>query len=327
MTMNLRARLARGLAVALCLAMPVASLAQAWPSKPIRLIMPFPGSSSVDVVARLVAQKMSESLGQPVVVEPRPGANGMIGSDVVAKSAPDGYTLQIATPSTHVTSLFLSKNVPYDPVKDFTPITAAVEPATCLAVYSDLPVKNVAELVEYAKRNPGRLSYSSSGIGSVFHMTGEIFNQAAGTNLLHVPYRGAAAALIDLIAGRVPVAFVAVGDALPQARAGKLRILAVLEASRYAGLPDVPTVGETLPGFKKPPSWFGFFGPAGLPPALVARVHAEIIKALNAPDVRARLGDGAMIVIGNTPENLAAMLKNGIDVYGRLIKAAGILPE
>ena len=325
--MNLRARLARGLAVALCLAMPVASLAQAWPSKPIRLIMPFPGSSSVDVVARLVAQKMSESLGQPVVVEPRPGANGMIGSDVVAKSAPDGYTLQIATPSTHVTSLFLSKNVPYDPVKDFTPITAAVEPATCLAVYSDLPVKNVAELVEYAKRNPGRLSYSSSGIGSVFHMTGEIFNQAAGTNLLHVPYRGAAAALIDLIAGRVPVAFVAVGDALPQARAGKLRILAVLEASRYAGLPDVPTVGETLPGFQKPVSWFGFFGPAGLPPALVARVHAEIIKALNAPDVRARLGDGAMIVIGNTPENFAAMLKSGIDVYGRLIKAAGIQPE
>ena len=325
--MNLRARLARGLAVALCLAMPVASLAQAWPSKPIRLIMPFPGSSSVDVVARLVAQKMSESLGQPVVVEPRPGANGMIGSDVVAKSAPDGYTLQIATPSTHVTSLFLSKNVPYDPVKDFTPITAAVEPATCLAVYSDLPVKNVAELVEYAKRNPGRLSYSSSGIGSVFHMTGEIFNQAAGTNLLHVPYRGAAAALIDLIAGRVPVAFVAVGDALPQARAGKLRILAVLEASRYAGLPDVPTVGETLPGFQKPASWFGFFGPAGLPPALVARVHAEIIKALNAPDVRARLGDGAMIVIGNTPEKFAAMLKNGIDVYGRLIKAAGIQPE
>ena len=140
-------------------------------------------------------------------------------------------------------------------------------------------------------------------------------------------FSGAAAALIDLITGRVPVAFVAVGDALPQTRAGKLRILAVLESSRYAGLPDVPTVGETLPGFQKPVSWFGFFGPAGLPPAVVARVHAEIIKALNAPDVRARLGDGAMIVIGNTPEKFAAMLKNGIDVYGRLIKTAGIQPE
>lgn len=312
---------------AFILAAPSVALAQSWPSRPIRMIMPFPGGSAVDLVARQVAQKMSESLGQPVIVENRPGANGMIGTDIVAKAAPDGYTLQIATPSTHVTSIFLSKNVPYDPLRDFTPITAAVEPATCLALSTSIPAKTVGEFLEFVKRNPGQLSYSSSGVGSVFHMTGEIFNQVAGTQIVHVPYKGSAQALLDLIAGRVPVAFVAVGDALPHARAGKLKIIAVLESVRYAGLPDVPTLGEALPGFQKPGSWFGFFGPAGLPQPLLARINAEMVRALNAPDVRARLDENAMIVIANTPEQFAAMVKNGIDVYGKLIKAAGIQPE
>ena len=307
-------------------ASPVAS-AQSWPSRPIRMIMPFPGGSAVDLVARQVAQKMSESLGQPVIVENRPGANGMIGTDIVAKAAPDGYTLQIATPSTHVTSIFLSKNVPYDPLKDFTPITAAVEPATCLALNPSIPAQTVSEFLEFVRRNPGQLSYSSSGVGSVFHMTGEIFNQVAGTQIVHVPYKGSAQALLDLIAGRVPVAFVAVGDALQHARAGKLKIIAVLESARYAGLPDVPTVGEALPGFQKPGSWFGFFGPAGLPRPLLARINAEMVRALDAPDVRARLDENAMIVIANTPAQFAAMVKNGIEVYGKLIKAAGIQPE
>lgn len=313
--------------VAFCITAPPLALAQTWPSKPIRMIVPFPGGTAVDLVARQVAQRMGESLGQPVFVENRAGANGMIGSNVVAKAAPDGYTLQIATPSTHVTSLFLSKNVPYDPVKDFTAITAAVEPATCIAVHPSIPAKTVRELVEYAKRNPGLLSYSSSGIGSVFHMTGEIFNQVAGTNMVHVPYQGSAPALIDLIAGRVPVAFVAVGDVLQHARGGRLRIITVLESARFAGLPEVPSLGETLPGFRKPGSWFGFLGPAGLPQPVLIRLNAEIVKALNAPELRARLDEGAMTVIANTPEQFAAMVKSGIDVYGRLIKAAGIEPE
>jgi len=302
--------------------------AQAYPVKAIRVILPFSsGGASLDTVVRLLSAKMSENLAQPVIVENRPGANGTIGSQQVARLPADGYSLLFTSTSTHVTAVFLSKSLPYDPVKDFTPISAVVEPVTSIAVHPALPVNSVRELIDYARANPGKLSYSSSGIGSVFHLTGELFKQSAAIDMVHVPYKVNQQALADAVSGRISVLLNAALVTLPQAKAGKLRLLAVMEGRRFAGLPDIPTIGESLQGFEKPSSWFGYFGPAGLPPAIVARLHAEIVKSLEAPDVRARLEESGMALIGNTPEQFAALIKRGFDVYGRAVKLAGVVPE
>ena len=306
---------------------PVAAQAQAWPARPVRIVVPFPAGSALDLLARMVAPRMQEAYGQPVVVENRVGANGMIATEMVAHSPADGYLIQVGTSGTHVTSIFLNKNVPYDPVKDFTPITAAVEPATCVVVNPSLAVHSVRELIEYAKRNPGKLSYGSSGVGSVFHLAGELFNQTAGVELVHVPYKGVAPAMTDVVAGQILVNFTSVADAMTNIRAGKVRVLAVLESKRYPGLPDVPTVTETLSGFQKPATWFGFLGPAGLPQPILARLNGEIVKAITAPDARAKLERMGMNVIANSPEQFAALIKSGIEQYGRIVKSAGIQPE
>lgn len=306
---------------------PVAARAQAWPARPVRIVVPFPAGSALDLVARMVAPRMQEAYGQPVVVENRVGANGMIGSEMVARSPPDGYTIQIGTPGTHVTSIFLNKNVPYDPVKDFTPIAAAVEPATCVVVNPSLAVHSIRELIDYAKRNPGKLSYGTSGIGSVFHLAGVLFNQTAGVDLVHVPYKGVAPAMTDVVAGRILVNFTSVADAMPHIKAGKARMLAVLEPKRYPGLPEVPTVTETLSAFQKPATWFGFLGPAGLPQPILARLNGEIVKAITASDSRARLEGMGLNVIANTPEQFAALIRSGIEQYGRIVRSAGIQPE
>ena len=305
-----------------------AAHAQTYPSKPIHLVIPFSsGGASLDTVARLIGTRMSEGLSQPIIVDNRPGANGMIGSQSVARTAADGYTLLFTSTSTHVTAVFLSKSLPYDPVKDFTPISAAVEPVTVIAVHPSVPAQTVAQLMEYAKKNPGKLSYSSSGIGSVFHLTGELLKQAAGIDMVHVPYKVNQQSVTDAVSGRIDVLLNTVLIALPQTKAGKLRMLAVMEGRRFSGLSDVPTIGETLKGFEKPSSWFGYFGPAGLPPPIVARLHGEIVKALGHPEVRARLEEVGMSVIGNTPEEFALLMKRGFDVYGRAVKLAGVEPE
>ena len=306
---------------------PVAAQAQAWPARPVRIVVPFSAGSALDLLARMVAPRMQEAYGQPVVVENRVGANGMIGTEMVAHAPPDGYLIQVGTSGTHVTSIFLNKNVPYDPVKDFTPITAAVEPATCVVVNPSLAVNSIRELIEYARRNPGKLSYGSSGIGSVFHLAGELFNQTAGVELVHVPYKGVAPAMTDVVAGQILVNFTAVADAMTNTRAGKVRMLAVLESKRYPGLPEVPTVTETLSGFQKPATWFGFLGPAGLPQPILARMNADIVKAITASDARAKLEGMGMNVIANTPEQFAALIRSGIEQYGRIVKSAGIQPE
>ena len=196
-----------------------------------------------------------------------------------------------------------------------------------MTINPSLPVNSVAELIEYAKKNPGKLNYSSPGVGAVFHMSGELFKLGAGVDIVHVPYKGAAPALAGVIAGEVSIGFNSLGSVLPHLRSGKVKVLAVLEAKRYPGLPDVPSIGETLPGFQKPASWFGLFGPAGLPPQTLARLHDELVASLRDPDVRSKIDDLAMAVIANTPEEFSAMIKSGIDQYGRLIKAAGIQPE
>jgi tripartite-type tricarboxylate transporter receptor subunit TctC len=289
--------------------------------------VPFPPGPALDLVARLVGGKLGDALGQSVVIDNRTGANGTIGSNAVARAAPDGYTLLAATAGTHVTAVHLMKNLPYDPMKDFTPLIAAVEPATCLVVNSAVPVNSVEELIAYAKARPDELSYGSSGVGSVFQMMGELFNQTAGVRIKHVPYRGVAPAMQDVVAGHIPMVFISVSNALPAMQSGRVKILAVLEPTRYARLPDVRSMTEIVPAFRKPSSWFGFLGPAGLPREIVTRLNAEMGKALVAPDVTSKLDDNGMAVIGGTPEQFAALMQDGIARYGAIIKAAGIQAE
>lgn len=299
--------------------------AQSWPkAKPIVMVVPFPPGPALDFVTRLLSAKVSAAIGQTIVVENRTGANGTLGSNMVARAAPDGYTLLAATAGTHVTAVHLMKHLPYDPVKDFTPIIAAVEPATCLVVNKSLGINSVQELIAYAKAHPGKLSYGSSGVGSVFQMMGELFNQTAGVKITHVPYRGVAPAMQDVMAGNIPMVFISVSNAIAGVQQGRVKILAVLEPHRYAKLPNVPSMSEILPGFRKPSSWFGFFGPAGMPKPIVTRLNTEFNKALDAPDVRAKLEATDFTVIGGTPEQFAALLKDGIKRYGEIIKAAGI---
>jgi tripartite-type tricarboxylate transporter receptor subunit TctC len=310
------------------LAASLPASAQTWPSaKPITIVVPVPPGPSVDMIARLVAAKLQIALGQTVIVDNRSGANGMIGSAVVAHAAPDGYTLLAATPASHVTAVHLMKNLPVDPVKDFTPLMAAVEPVTALVVNADLPVNSVQELIAYAKANPGKLSYGSSGIGSVFHLTGELFNRTAGVNIVHVPYRGVSQPMQDVAAGQIQLLHISLSSARGALASGKAKVLAILEPHRYAKMPDVPSITEILPAFRKPSTWFGFFGPAHMPPEIVARLSTEMRKAINAPDVREKLEAQDLIIIADKPEEFAALQKEGIEQFGEIIKAAGIKPQ
>jgi len=304
------------------------AVAQTWPAaRPVTMVVPFPPGPALDLVARLVGGKISDALGQTVVVENRSGANGTIGSSLVARATPDGYTLLAATAGTHVTAVHLMKHLPYDPLKDFAPIVAAVEPVTCLAVHSAVPVDTVEELIAYARSHPDELSYGSSGLGSVFHMMGELFNQTAGVRIKHVPYRGVAPAMQDVISGHIPMVFISVSNAIPAMQTGRVKILAVLEPTRYPKLSQVRSMSEIVSAFQKPSSWFGFFGPAGLPREIVTRLNIEMVKSLNASDVRGKLEDNGMTVIGGTPEQFGALVQDGIVRYGAIIKATGIQAE
>jgi len=314
--------------LALLLTAALATPAAAQPvGKPITIVVPFPPGPALDLVARLTGAKLAEALGQPVVVENRTGANGTLGANAVARAAPDGHTLLFTTASTHVTAVHLMKSLPYDPVKDFTPIVAAVEPVTCLIVNGALPVNSVGELVAYAKARPGALSYGSSGVGSVFHLMGELFNQTAGVQINHVPYRGVAPALQDVIAGHIPMAFLSISNVLALGDNGSVKILAVLEPARFARRADIPSMSEAIPAFRKPSSWFGVLGPAGLPAPTAARFNGEIVRALGAADMKAKLDENGMAVIGGMPEDFRSLIVDGIARYGAIIKAAGIKPE
>ena len=316
-----------GIAVLALAAIPVIAFAQTFPNKAIRLVVPFPPASGLDTMGRLVALKLTDALGQGVVVENRAGANGMIGSELVARSSPDGYTLLTGTSSTHASSPFSIKNLSYDPVKDFTPITTGVTTTIVLAAATSLPVNSVKELLEYSKKNPGKLTYSSSGTGGALHMVGEMFKASFNIDILHVPYKGSAPAIAALTAGEVALAFNGTSESLALARAGKIKILAVAESKRYLHLPDVPALAEVLPNYERPPGWFGFFGPTGMQQPLVSRLNSEIVRALNTPDVYAKLDQIGLSVIGNTPTEFAALLKRSIELYSQAAKLAGVKPE
>jgi tripartite-type tricarboxylate transporter receptor subunit TctC len=309
----------------LTLALPAVH-AQPYPSRPIKIVVPYPPGAATDTTARAVAQKMSESIGQQVLVENRPGASGNIGSDFVAKQPPDGYTFLMATDASHGTNVHLSKNFPYDPIKDFAPITLAAGNIIVLAAHPSVPARTMSELIDHLRKNPGKLAFASSGNGSPHHLAGEMLKQLAKVDMVHVPYKGGGVAVTDLLGGQIPLMFSSLVTVAQHIKSGKVRALGVVESTRYAGLPDVPTIGETVPGFELS-SWLAFFGPAGMPQPIVARLNSEIVKALNAPDVKSKLEPAGLVVIGSTPEQLAAMVKTEVEKRGRLVKSAGITAD
>jgi tripartite-type tricarboxylate transporter receptor subunit TctC len=313
--------------LAAVLAFPLIALAQAWPSKPIRLVVPYPPGGSTDLLARTMGQKVGEALGQQVIVDNRAGAGGMLGSEIVARAAPDGYTILLGTGATHGLTLLLSKAIPYDPVKDFTPITAAVEVPIILCVSLQVPASTAKELVDYAKKNPGKLAYGSSGTGSPHHLSGELLRQVAGIDIIHVPYKGAAPAVQDLIGSQIPMVFTTLSTALPHIKGGKIRAIGFVEAKRQPSVPEIPTIGESVAGYVMPASWLGFFAPAGLPEPILRRLNAEIVKAVQSPDVRAKLEAAGMPVVGTGSDEFAKMVKDDIETFRRIVNAAGIKPE
>ncbi len=317
--MSVKASFAAGL-----LLVASAAIAQPYPFKPIRIISPYAPGGSTDIVARLVAPKMSNSLGQPVVVENRAGAGGTIGAAAVAHAVPDGYTLLITSSAILSSIVFSSRNAAYDPLKDFTAITAAVTQPGIMLVNTAFVAGSFEELIKYGKMNPGKLSYGTTGVGSSFHFMGEIVKLAAGVSMVHVPYKGGAQAAQAVAAGEVPVALLSNNSGMAAVRTGRARAVAILGEKRVAELPNVPAIAEALPGVERPADWLGFYGPAGMNASLLARVHAEIVKALNAPDVIKGLSAGGMEVFGNMPEEFAALMKRDLELYRRMVPLVGI---
>jgi tripartite-type tricarboxylate transporter receptor subunit TctC len=303
------------------------SQAPAYPAKPVRVVVPFAPGGVFSLLPRLMGARFQEATGQPFVVESRPGANGFIGSEVVARSAPDGYTIVLATHSTHVLSVYLYKDVPFDPVRDFTPLSAAAEPTQCLLVHSGLPFKTVSDLISFGRKNPGKLSYGSSGTGGGLHLMGVMFGLASGVEMVHVPYKGSAQAMQDVVGGNIEMAFGATANCQAAAATGRARLLAVMEQSRNRHFPSVPTMAESLPSYQKPPGFYGYFGPANLPPAILRRLGTELVRAVKAPEVSEKLDELSTIVIGNTPEEFAVMQKEALVTYATVIKLAGLKPE
>jgi tripartite-type tricarboxylate transporter receptor subunit TctC len=294
--------------------------APAFPNKPLKMVVTFPSGGAPDILARLFADKAQ--LGQPVVVENVPGAGGNIGADRVAKSAPDGHTLVMGTVGTHAINGAMYSKMPYDMVKDFVPVAHIASTPNLLVVNNDLPVKTVAELVAYMKANPNKLSFGSPGVGTSVHVSGELFKSLTGTQMQHVPYKGRQFAIPDLVGGQIQLMFDNMPSALPMAKDGKIRALAVTSARRAAAAPDVPTVAETVPGFEAT-SWFAVFAPAGTPPALVQRLNAELQRVFKLPDVLDRLKTLGLDPTVGSPEELARLQASEITKWAKVVKDSG----
>ncbi|HYC48121.1 MAG TPA: tripartite tricarboxylate transporter substrate binding protein [Burkholderiales bacterium] len=315
--------IACGVAAALLAAHTGGAIAQAYPTKPVRMIVPFPAGGATDIVGRLIAQKLTESWGQQVIVDNRGGAGGTIGSDAAAKSAPDGYTMIVGTSSTHAIAPSLYTKLAYDPVRDFAPVTLIANATILLAVHPSLPAKNVKELIGLARKQPNALSFASSGNGGISHLVGEHFKSLAGIQMLHVPYKGDTPALADLVGGQVHLMFGTAVSFLPHVKAGRLNALAVTNAKRSPIAPNAPTVAESgLPGFEAL-QWFGVFVPAGTPREIIARLNGEIVKAVRLPDVRERMTSLGAEVVGSTPEQFAAFQKADMAKWAKVVKQSG----
>ena len=298
--------------------------AQDYPSRPVRIIVPFPPGGTTDIVARLVADRLGSTLGQPAVIENRGGAGGAIGATEIARAAPDGYTLGIATVSTHGVNPAINPKLAYDALRDFTPISNLASVPNVVSAHPGIGITDLRGLIENAKANPGKITYASAGNGSLSHMLGEIFKSATGTDLLHVPYKGVGPALNDTLGGQVNVLFDNLPSSLPHIQSGKLRALAVSSAVRVESLPDVPTFAEAGVPQLNDPSWFGLVGPAKLPEPVLARVHRAVAKALAASDVRERMRQAGAVAAGNTPSEFAAQIRTEVERHRRVAAERGI---
>ena len=295
----------------------------AYPEKPVRIVVPWAPGGSTDILARTVAEKLTRALGQPVVVDNKPGAAGNIGSDSVAKAAPDGYTLLFGSMSTHVINPGIMASMPFKGVDDFTPIALLAFVTNTMVVHPSVPATNLAEFIAYAKANPGKIAYASGGAGSTNHLSAALMEKMAGIQMLHVPYKGGAPAVADTVGGQTQLLFTAGTQSLPHVRAGKLKLLAVTEKRRSPLLKDVPTVAETLPGYEMA-VWYGAFGPKGMPAEVTRRLNTEINRIMMLPDVREKMEAIGVETVNETPEQFAAVLRADYEKWGRLVRELNI---
>jgi len=309
----------------LLLAASPAALAQTapYPSKPVRLIVPWPAGGTTDILGRVIGQKLSESWGQPVVIENRGGAAGNIGTEVVVRAPADGYTLLFGNMGTHATNQFMYTGMTFDPVTDLAPISLVANVGTVLVVHPNLPVKNVKDLVALAKARPGQLDYASGGVGSFNQLCAELLKLMTKIDIVHVPYKGGAPAVADLLGGHVAMLFTGAPVTMSHIKAGKLKILAVTDSKRVSALPDVPTVGESIPGYEFN-NWYGFLAPLKLPRAQVDKVNADLAKVLALPDVKERFTGLGADITPSTPEKFGAVMKADAEKWGKVVKAASI---
>lgn len=321
-----RALAASGALVLSCTAGTAAAQAQSWPAKPVRLISQFPPGGGTDLIARNLIPRLTETFGQSFILEHRPGAAGNIAAEFVAKSPPDGHVILIAN-NTIVIQAAMPQKLPFDVIRDFTPIAVVAATPVALAVHPAQPIKSVRDLIAQAKAQPGRLAYSSCGTGTAMHLAGELFKQLAQIDLIHVPYKGCGPAVIDGISGQVPILFNTITNTNPQAKTGRLRIVAIASATRSPVDANLPTIAEA--GLKDFDAdiWFGFMGPAGLPRELVTRLNAELNKALKQPDIAERLNGQLFDVRGGTPEEFAALVKADIAKWSKVVRDGDIKPD
>jgi tripartite-type tricarboxylate transporter receptor subunit TctC len=300
--------------------------AQSWPTRPVRFVVPFPPGGSTDVAARTLADKLTRSLGAQFVVENRAGAGGAIGTSEVARAAPDGYTILFAADPVTTLSLVV-KNLPFDVLRDFTPITQVTTQPIAVAVHASLPVRTLQELVAYAKANPGKLSFAHSGAGSGQHLSGELLKKLAGIDIVHVPYKGGAPAVQDLVGGQVLMGVLGSTPLIPHHKAGRIRIVAFTSKERFAPMPEIPTVHESgFPGFDTG-QWLGLLAPRGTPSEVVSRLHLETANALALTDVKERLAQAALQPVGNTPGEFAAVIRADIERWAKLGRELGLEPQ
>jgi tripartite-type tricarboxylate transporter receptor subunit TctC len=297
-----------------------------YPTKPVRIIVPFAPGGGTDITTRAIAQKLTERLGAPFVVDNRAGANGVIGVDLAAKSAPDGYTLVVIT-SSHAINVSIYKKLPYDLLRDLAPVTEFSSQPYSLIVNPSLPAKSVKELIALAKAKPGTLTYGSSGQGGLSHLAGALFESLAGIKLIHVPYKGGAPAMTDVIGGQIDMMFATLQQAGGQIKSGKLRVLAVTTTKRNAAAPDIPTMIEAgVPGYEVA-QWFGLLAPAKTPQAIITRLHSEIVRILQEPEVKSRLAADGADAVGNTPEQFGQHIRAEVGKWSKVVKQIGLQPE
>lgn len=310
--------------LSLLLIAPLAPVAaQSYPAKPVRIVVPFPPGGPTDVVTRLMAAKMAETLGQQVVVDNRGGAGGVIGTEQVVKSAPDGYTLVMGTIGGLAVAKSLNPKLGYDTLRDLAPITQSVSVTSVLVVHPSVPAKNARELLALAQKSSGKLNYASSGNGTITHLAGELFKLMGKVNITHVPYKGGAPALVALVSGEVDMSYENSLIITPHIRSGKVKGLAVTSAKRSALLPDLPTIAETLPGYSAS-GWYGLLAPAATPKPIIVRLHTEAVKALRAPDVVDKLSSHGAEPVASTPEEFTAFIRSETDKWAKLVKAANM---